>query len=458
MSTQTIVNWLTKVFSDPEAAQNYANDPAQATQRELGDVDLNAVDIGQAVADACQGANIHPDAAEAIMNSIYQPAQTLRVPSERLALDNDGYPERCDYSALVNNDDDKGGEQTTLKEPCMVGPEQDAPPRMVDGDYGGKCVQPKDLTPETYYPENYEPTKPLTEDCVEYTVSNCVVVCHGDIPEVAETLCEERRYVDPYPREDPSHVCPTDTGGHCMPEWIPCDDLPEYDSDGYDQWGCDDQGYDREGYDPLGCDRDGNPRPYESSEDSDREPTEDYGDDPMTDREPTEDYGDDPMTDREPTEDYGDDPMTDREPTEDYGDDPMTDREPTKNYDATVGVYGRNGEPSKNDDDPMTDREPSKNYDDDPMTDRETAEDYGDGETTGREPTEDYGDGDKKEPEQTYEPDPEQTYEPDPEQTYEPDPEQTYEPDSEQAYEPDPEQEYQPDPTTNNYEDDVMDD
>ena len=399
MSTQTIVNWLTKVFSDPEAAQNYANDPAQATQRELGDVDLNAVDIGQAVADACQGANIHPDAAEAIMNSIYQPAQTLRVPSERLALDDDGYPERCDYSALVNNDDDKGGEQATLKEPCMVGPEQDAPPRMVDGDYGGKCVQPKDLTPETYYPENYEPTKPLTEDCVEYTVSNCVVVCHGDIPEVAETLCEERRYVDPYPREDPSHVCPTDTGGHCMPEWIPCDDLPEYDSDGYDQWGCDDQGYDREGYDPLGCDRDGNPRPYESSEDSEREPSNDYGDDPMTDREPTEDYGDDPMTDREPTEDYGDDPMT--------------DREPTKNYDATVGVYGRDGEPSKN-------------YDDDPMTDRETTEDYGDGETTGREPTEDYGDGDKKE--------------------------------TEQAYEPDPEQEYQPDPTTNNYEDDVMDD
>ena len=417
MSTQTIVNWLTKVFSDPEAAQNYANDPAQATQRELGDVDLNAVDIGQAVADACQGANIHPDAAEAIMNSIYQPAQTLRVPSERLALDDDGYPERCDYSALVNNDDDKGGEQATLKEPCMVGPEQDAPPRMVDGDYGGKCVQPKDLTPETYYPENYEPTKPLTEDCVEYTVSNCVVVCHGDIPEVAETLCEERRYVDPYPREDPSHVCPTDTGGHCMPEWIPCDDLPEYDSDGYDQWGCDDQGYDREGYDPLGCDRDGNPRPYESSEDSEREPSNDYGDDPMTDREPTEDYGDDPMT----------------------------DREPTKNYDATVGVYGRDGEPSKN-------------YDDDPMTDRETTEDYGDGETTGREPTEDYGDGDKKETEQAYEPDPEQAYEPDPEQAYEPDPEQAYEPDPEQAYEPDPEQEYQPDPTTNNYEDDVMDD
>ena len=117
MSTQTIVSWLTQIFSDPQAAQNYANDPTQATQRELGDVDLSAVDMRQAVTDACQSAGINPDATEAIVNSMYQPAQTLRVPSERLTLNDDGYPERCDYTDLVNNYDD----QSTVSEPCLVG-------------------------------------------------------------------------------------------------------------------------------------------------------------------------------------------------------------------------------------------------------------------------------------------------------------------------------------------------
>ena len=389
MSTQTIVSWLTQIFSDPQAAQNYANDPTQATQRELGDVDLSAVDMRQAVTDACQSAGINPDATEAIVNSMYQPAQTLRVPSERLTLNDDGYPERCDYTDLVNNYDD----QSTVSEPCLVGPEQVAPPRMVDGDYGGKCVQPEELAPQTYYPGDYEPTGPMTEECVEYTVSNCVVVCHGDTPEIAETLCEERRYVDPYPREDPSHVCPTDTGGHCMPEWIPCDDLPEYDSEGYDQWGCDDQGYDRQGYDPTGCDRDGNTRPYpDSPEDDDRPPVKEYGDESMDDRPPVKEYGDESMDDRPPYEGYG---------------------------------GGEKSEPP-------------------------SADDYGNGNAT--EPEETYG----SVSEETYGSDSEETYSSDSEETYSSDSEETYSSDSEETYGSDNEETYSSEPTTDISEDDMM--
>ncbi|BAN03896.1 hypothetical protein [Ilumatobacter coccineus] len=229
---EQLCNVLTGLFRDPQEARQYADDPQRYLGEKMGhDADYAQVDMKHVVDYSVAQAEVAPHVADAM----YQPAPTIRVPypkEERIAEQNDGY-KVDEYKADEYKADEYDGD------PKIDRPVQDAhdrppvrddheppmdrdpvPPKeqpkyeteypkeveveKVDEYY--KATPKEGATPaEEYAPDKWTPDCEITEECVTYSISNCVTEVYKDQPEIADRLCETRDYADPYPR-----LCPED--------------------------------------------------------------------------------------------------------------------------------------------------------------------------------------------------------------------------------------------------------
>lgn len=278
-----ITNCIAGLLTDADEARNYAQDPQAYLADKLDGHDIAAVDMPAAVRQATVDAKLPTDTADAINDAVYQPAATVRVQrheiveeeypkydrDDREYVQEDRHevepPKADEYKNVEDTDEYKDVEYKKVdeKDPADMIDVKDEPvndyrpapqerpvdreyeneaPRYEELDNGGyRAELPQDWDHNTYTPDNYGHEGPMDLDCVEYSVSNCVTTAYGDTPEIADEICENRNWEDPYVRNDPSHdfedMRPTEPYAEQQDRHaeIDRDDADRYDGDDMDR-------------------------------------------------------------------------------------------------------------------------------------------------------------------------------------------------------------------------------